>query len=249
MSMCALVLSMSACKSGANKNKSEMITHNSQNSLDWQGTYYGVLPCADCPAIEIKITLNPDGTYQMSSLYREQEDGLSEDIGKFQWSKDGSTVALNKKNGETHKLKVGENKLFWLDNDGKMITGESANNYVLNKVNSNLLEKRWKLTEIFGEAVTKENASNEAFMVLHVIEKRVNGNLGCNSFFGSYELSGENRIKFSQVGSTMMMCQAMEVESKMKQALEQADSYYVQDNTLTLNRARMAPLAKFVAVQ
>jgi len=38
-------------------------SHNSQNSLDWQGTYKRVTPCADCEGIETKIILNSDYTY------------------------------------------------------------------------------------------------------------------------------------------------------------------------------------------
>ena len=34
--------------------------HNSRNSLDWNGVYKGVLPCADCEGIETVITLLND---------------------------------------------------------------------------------------------------------------------------------------------------------------------------------------------
>ena len=27
--------------------------HNSQNSLDWSGTYKGIIPCADCEGIRL----------------------------------------------------------------------------------------------------------------------------------------------------------------------------------------------------
>jgi hypothetical protein len=35
----------------------------SRTSLDWPGTYTGVLPCADCEGIETTITLSVDLTY------------------------------------------------------------------------------------------------------------------------------------------------------------------------------------------
>ena len=34
--------------------------HNSRNSLDWAGIYEGVLPCADCPGIQTRLTLSRD---------------------------------------------------------------------------------------------------------------------------------------------------------------------------------------------
>jgi uncharacterized lipoprotein NlpE involved in copper resistance len=39
--------------------------HNSRSSLDWAGTYEGVLPCADCPGTKIRLTLNGDGSYRL----------------------------------------------------------------------------------------------------------------------------------------------------------------------------------------
>jgi len=244
MSVCALLLVVNACKTNSIKT-----ADNSQNSLDWQGTYYGSLPCADCPGIETVVTLNANGTYRMTSHYKEANEGDLSYAGQFQWTKDGSSVILNNAdgNGNSRTLKVGENKLFWLDATGKAVTGDLAGNYTLQKVNSAIVEKYWKLVELFGEPVRQEGGMTNAFMTLHAIGNRVNGNLGCNSFFGAYELN-ENQIKFSQVGSTMMMCSNMEAENKMKQVLERADSYIVQGDTLVLNRARMAPLARFVAV-
>jgi uncharacterized lipoprotein NlpE involved in copper resistance len=39
--------------------------HNSRNSLDWAGTYEGVLPYADCPGTKTRLTLNYDGSYRL----------------------------------------------------------------------------------------------------------------------------------------------------------------------------------------
>jgi len=48
--------------------------------------------------------------------------------------------------------------------------------------------------------------------------------------------------------STMMMCANMDVESKLYQVLEAADNYAVNGDKLVLNKARMAPLARFEVV-
>jgi len=251
MMACALLVGMNACKSNSSKAEPTATADNSRNSLDWDGTYYGVLPCADCPGIETIITLKADNTYEITSHYQGTgEEDILAHAGEFQWAEDGSSVILKNadKNNDSRKLKVGENKLFWLDADGKMISGELAENYILRKVNSELVEKYWKLIEIFGESIKPGDTQSDAYITLHTLGNRVNGNLGCNSFFGKYELRGENQIKFSSVGSTMMMCMNITVEDKMKQVLERADSYYAQNDTLVLNRARMAPLARFVAV-
>jgi hypothetical protein len=52
------------------------------------------------------------------------------------------------------------------------------------------------------------------------------------------------------MASSMMACLNMEVEEALKKALEMADNYSVSADGkyLSLNRARMAPLARFEAV-
>lgn len=60
---CAL---LAACNNSAKTNKSAgadstsiEVTdiHNAENSLDYEGTYKGVFPAADCPGIETTLTL------------------------------------------------------------------------------------------------------------------------------------------------------------------------------------------------
>ena len=49
--------------------------HNAENALDYQGTYKGVFPAADCPGIEIELTLHNDNTYTMNSSYMDRSEG------------------------------------------------------------------------------------------------------------------------------------------------------------------------------
>lgn len=111
-----------------------------------------------------------------------------------------------------------------------------------------ILEKYWKLVEINGKPVTPSDEMNrEAFMIL-AMDNKVTGNSSCNSFMGSYELLEGNRITFSQIASTMMACMNMDIEKQLFEVLERADNYTLNNDTLMLNKARMAPLAVFEAV-
>ncbi len=65
-----------------------------ENSIDWNGTYEGTIPCASCPGIEMKLVLKNDKTYEMTSVYKEEKDGKFEDKGSFEFSKDGSFITL-----------------------------------------------------------------------------------------------------------------------------------------------------------
>jgi heat shock protein HslJ len=115
-----------------------------------------------------------------------------------------------------------------------------------------VVEKYWKLIEIGGKpVVVGESVSREAFITLKREGNLVTGNGGCNAISGTYEIDPSTlRIKFSQMVTTMMACLNMEVETELKKALEAADNYSLSPDRkyLSLNRARMAPLARFEAV-
>jgi heat shock protein HslJ len=108
--------------------------HNSQNALDWPGTYKGITPCADCEGIAIKISLNKDLTFLIQTNYLGKGDGkIFEEKGNFTWDKTGGIVLLQGTKGKPSPYKVGENKLVQLDLKGKEISGLLAEKYVLVK--------------------------------------------------------------------------------------------------------------------
>jgi len=218
--------------------------HNSRNSLDWSGTYQGTLPCADCPGIRYTITLDEDNSYQLKTQYLERGDSVFTESGKFNWDDKGGQITLAER-GE--KFQVGENRLFHLDMEGNRITGGLAEYYVLNKVTESITGRYWKLIEVSGKTVMDGTTQKEPYIQLNSEDNRLEATGGCNGMGGTYELSDPNRIKFSQLMGTLMACENMEVENGLKRALEAADSYHVQGDTLQLFRARMAPLAKFIA--
>lgn len=108
--------------------------HNSENSLDWPGEYEGVLPCADCPGIQTKITLNDDKTYELEMEYLERESKVM-DEGDFEWFDNGSKIRLKSQNKDEKDkaFLVGENQLFQLDENGERATGELADKFTLKK--------------------------------------------------------------------------------------------------------------------
>ena len=115
---------------------------------------------------------------------------------------------------------------------------------------SPLKETYWKLSEINGIAVPEpKEGEKEVFLRLRDEGARVEGNGGCNGYGGTYELMDGNRIRFSKMISTMMYCSRMDTETALYKVFETADNYTVSGNVLHLNKARMAPLAKFVAVK
>ena len=69
---------------------------------------------------------------------------------------------------------------------------------------------------------------------------------GCNGLGGKFEWNTQTmRIHFKQGMSTMMACAEMTVENGLKDVFANADNYSLNDTIFTLNKARMAPLARF----
>src|SRR5687768_12295252 len=97
-----------------------------------------------------------------------------------------------------------------------------------NAGNASIPGKYWKLVEIKGQPVMQSTQQNkEAHMILSATDKRVNGNGGCNSFLGSYELQPNNGIMFTKIGATKMACagNSMQVEQKLFNAFESAKKF------------------------
>jgi uncharacterized lipoprotein NlpE involved in copper resistance len=105
--------------------------HNSQNSVDWNGTYEATVPCADCPGIKTSLTLNKDNTFTITEEYIDRK-SKNEDKGTLEWNKEGSVITLNGKSAK-YKYQVGENKLIQLDMEGKEITGPNKDLYIFKK--------------------------------------------------------------------------------------------------------------------
>ncbi len=106
--------------------------HTSQNSLDWDGTYEATLPCADCPGIKTVIVLDQDDTFKIISEYQERNTKI-EDAGEIMWHDNGSVVHLKGKETDI-KLKVIENGLIQLNQDGTEITSNLKDHYQYQKL-------------------------------------------------------------------------------------------------------------------
>ncbi len=248
-----ILLALSACnqKTGQ-KSSNPTPADNSRTSLDWPGTYIGMVPCADCEGILTQIQLKADNTYEMATQYMGKSKEIYRKKGAIEWNASGNKfrlVGANTPSGDMH-YQVGENVLIQLDQQGKRIEGELAEIYRLPKYNADndVREKYWKLIELDGKPITvSEDQKREAHIVLK-FSSRVIGSTGCNRLTGSYTLEEGNRIRFGQMASTLMSCPDVPYEDDFLKALEHADNYALRNDTLSLAKGRAAYAARFVAV-
>jgi heat shock protein HslJ len=110
--------------------------------------------------------------------------------------------------------------------------------------------KTWKLKTLNGKDMSDLKLDRDVYFMLTKEENRVSGFSGCNNMMGSYTLEEGNRIKFSQMASTMMACpDGVFNESEFIEIFELADNYTINNNELSINVGRRAPLAVFEAVE
>lgn len=106
--------------------------HNARNALDWNGTYEGTLPCADCPGILTRLTLNPDQTYVLHTQYLGRQPQADAIQGSFEWLADGTRIRLNGTT-DAQLYFVAEGRLIRLQTDGTRPDGPLADAYVLTR--------------------------------------------------------------------------------------------------------------------
>lgn len=231
------------------KQENSSIADNTKTSLDRDGSYYGMLPCADCDGIKTIIKLNRNYTYELKIMYAGKDENVFELAGTFSWNEEGNRITLNNSEMRNNSFFVGENFIRQLDAEGNQITGDLADKYVLRKIVPEIINKYWKLIELNGKKVLhNEKNKREPHMILKIDENIVHGSGGCNTFNGKFELEERNRITFSKIASTLMACENMETEQEFFKIFEMADNYFLNGDTLFLHKGKIAPLAKFEAV-
>jgi len=235
LSLLALALALTACmprKDGdgippvANPDPA----HNSRNSLDWAGVYEGVLPCANCPGIQTRLTLNRDETFELSTLYLDRDKAPRIVRGRFSWQPSGNAITLDAQHGG-QQFMVGEGRLAQLEAGAAPVWPQQPNR-VLKFVASadqagmqrTLESYRWTLTSATaaqGQRIEGLPAGVGRPIVFSFAEGRLNIEGGCNRTFGGYQIEGGSRLKVGRMASTLMACEpaAMKIDATLSELL------------------------------
>lgn len=90
-------LLISGC-SGVNTQISEEITHPASHfPINANQSYFGVLPCDDCPSIETQLDLLANGAYFLTETYQDRSDGRSSVMGLWNIEDDRLVLDQGKK--------------------------------------------------------------------------------------------------------------------------------------------------------
>ncbi|HOE39665.1 MAG TPA: copper resistance protein NlpE N-terminal domain-containing protein [Bacteroidales bacterium] len=241
-----VIFSLFACN---NKNADFIYENSAKNTIDWAGTYWGIIPCADCPGIETKIKINSDESFVLTTNYLEVENSENIIEGKFTWTDNGNSIELSadSENENPTILKIEKNQIKYLNLDGKEIEGELADNYTLTKNGNSLVDnKKWKIIEICGEEV--EGDENELFMNFNAEDAKVYAKVDCNLMDWEYEIHNKSEIEFSQLTTTLMFCPDS-LEDQFIEAIKQADNISTDGKTLSINNADMLNLLELELIK
>lgn len=246
------LFAVTSCTGGKKQSKdnAEIVDmHTSEISLDWAGTYSGVLPCASCEGIETELTLNQDGTYKLYTNYLGVEEPVTDTKeGEFTWT-DGSIVTLSGiAEGEASPYyRVEENQVRHLDLEGNIVEGDLATFYILTKEGNPVVEdQRWQLVELNGKEV--EGDAETHYIIFHSEDNRIEAKADCNMLIYNYRIKHQVMLEIEQGLSTLMACPEGSIEDEYREVLNTVDNLSFDGETLTLNKARMAPLAVFKLV-
>ena len=120
-----------SCNNGKDEKADNAIPQKS--STNFSGTFSGLIPCADCPGIEVTLSFSPDSSFIESMIYQERSSSFK-DSG--QWIKDGKMIKVrynNKKASPHYFLIKSDSIIAWLDADKKEIEGPLKDHYILKK--------------------------------------------------------------------------------------------------------------------
>jgi len=189
--------------------------HTSQNSLDWAGTYEGVLPCADCPGIKTRLTLNKDGTFERMTQYLDRKVAAETVSGSFRWQANGNAITLDE-HGEGQQFRVGEGRLILQYPGGE--SGSPGPNMMLMLVLQTAKEKslaqaledhNWTLesaTDGKSRPIVSLASNKDRPIELSFSGNRFSIQAPCNRMMGGYHVNDANQLTVSAAASTMMAC-------------------------------------------
>ncbi len=107
-----------------------------------------------------------------------------------------------------------------------------------------LLAKEWKLTELNGSSVQPDTTfPNYPHLKFESLTK-ANGNLGCNGFGANVTFYAADSIAIQEIVATQMACPNLDIENRFRMALEDARTFSVEGNVLSMKNAKGEVISK-----
>ena len=182
--------------------------HNSRNSLDWAGTYEGVLPCADCLGTKTWLTLSYDGSYRLVTQARGSQNAEKSVSGVFTWQPSGNAITLDERGGR-QQFSVGEGRLTLLRPEGGASLVLTLGAPDSEDLQQQLGRYRWTLafaTDASNRPVAGLPPGQDRPVVLSFAGSRLSVQGPCNRLVAEYKVTPANQLAVNVGASTKMAC-------------------------------------------
>ena len=194
--------------------------HTSRIALDWTGLYEGLLACPDCAGIHTRLTLEPDGRFEIVTrrLVRDAEPTSAQ--GQFEWEPGDNRIVLDAA-GDGQRFAVGEGRVVLLDAgqtqpawgsaDATLAQSSPAWREARQDLGEMLVDHRWLLVDATDAANRRIDAlfpDTERSFVFHFADSRLHAQGGCNGLRGAYAIDADGMLEVTGRMSTMMACEA-----------------------------------------
>jgi heat shock protein HslJ/uncharacterized membrane protein len=127
------------------------------------GLYQADLPCEGCRGIKTNILINPDFSFERTSIYLGKEDGFVEAKGNWKVEND-STISLNE-NGRQQHYRIRDNALLSLNQEGDIAGNTFLKVDQTIKTEGDFTQQKAKGIDFFA-------SGNEPFWFLEIISEK-----------------------------------------------------------------------------
>jgi ecotin len=112
--------------------------------------------------------------------------------------------------------------------------------------NTTIEDKRWRLIELNGKAI--KGTADSHYLIFHTKDTKIEAKANCNVMHFGYQLKNETQLIVKPGISTKMACPDT-IEQDFITALTGADNVTADGMYLSINKGKMAPLARFELVK
>lgn len=199
------------------------------------GTYRGVLPCEQCGAKQVELSLHFDDTYTYKEIHLDEIEKICTHSGEIKYYEEKKMIRLPKE-GDDIQFELLENSLHLLDNSNQKVVTEVSQSPFLYKSQLDLQMAIWIVGKIGGEKFPKE-----VYMKTHM-QFNPDGSYtytgGCNRCKGIYKtISGED-IYIKPAACTKKLCEGEDIDQAIGNALKEAAKYKVERRNLVISNRK-----------
>lgn len=267
-----LLISFLACQNNAPHQKENEIVIDSAISTDPALSSYCYQKASNRDTVRLEYTMNGDsvnGFLSYNFYGKDKSKGTINGrmlgdtlLAMYTFFSEGVTsfrevIFLKKGNQMVEgygEMKEQEGKMYFTDRRknefGKFNVLDvcaTQEDQIVSSGSESLYQFQWHLIELKGKMVDTSVVKGAYLSFIPGTVGTVNGNTGCNSLRGNFELAADHSIKFSPLIMTRKACIGVNIENDFLEAISKVTSWKIRENKLFFY-SRDTLLIKFNAV-